>query len=331
MYDFLIDMLECPVCHGHLEWVITVSRSDRLEEAEARCAACGTTYPVRQGIGLFLTPDYPRDDLWEQVGSGLENHLSQHPDIERLLLDTPLESLAPADQLFRSMVLEARGQYVEAQQAADLAWPGIYTPEYREGWQRQMEYVLERLSAFDGPVIDLASGRGYLVEQMLRRLALPVVVTDFSPRILRRNRQRLEQLGLYDRVSLLAFDARCTPFKDGAVQMLTSNLGMANIRDAAGAWRELRRIVGGTFLSISHFFPEDDPANGSTIRQHGLETTLFERLTLETAARVGWQVEIANVVEGQAQPTPVSSILDMGIDGLPVTETCLKWCTLVAC
>jgi uncharacterized protein YbaR (Trm112 family) len=331
MHTYLIDILECPVCRGELAWTVTEHRGNRIEMAEARCMACAATYPVREGIGLFLTPELPRNDLWEQVEGQLTQHLREHPKVERLLMDVPLDILAPADQFFRALVLEERGKYAEAKAAHDLANVGLYTPEYLACYNRQFSYVLERLSASDGPIVDLASGRCYLVEELARRLGRPIVATDFSPRVLRRDRRWLESLGLYDRVSLLAFDARRTPFKDGAVKTLTTNLGLPNIKEPGNLLQELRRIVAGTFLAISAFYPEDDEANTAVIRKAGLSTLLFRRSALEHFAAAGWQVEVANVCAGKARPTPIGVVLEgAGIDAFPVAETVLEWCVLVA-
>lgn len=333
MHDYLIEMLECPACHGELAWIIAERHADRVETAEARCAVCDAVYPVREGIGLFLTPDLPREDLWEQVDSQLIQHLREHPEVERQLMDVPLETLAPADQLFRGMILEERGEYAEAKAAEDWANAGLYTPEYLTGWDSQVNYVLECLSASDGPIIDLASGRCYLVEQLARRLDQPIVATDFSPRVLRRDRQWLESLGLglYDRVSLLAFDARRTPFKDGAVGALTTNVGLPNIEQPGDLLQELRRVVAGTFLAIHHFYPEDDEANATAIREVGLAALLFRRSALECFAEAGWQVEVANECAVKARPTPTGVVLEgVGVDAFPVAETALEWCVLVA-
>ena len=86
----------CPACQGALEWRIFEQDGDRIEAAEAHCRGCSATYPVRDGIGLFLTPDLPRNDLWEQVESGVLGYLREHPEVERQLMDGPAEALAPA-------------------------------------------------------------------------------------------------------------------------------------------------------------------------------------------------------------------------------------------
>ncbi len=331
MHTYLIEMLECPACHGALNWSITEQDENRIETAEACCDACTVIYPIRDGIGLFLTPELRRNDLWEEVDSGLIQHLREHPELEHQLMDVPLDTLAPADQSFRALVLEERGKYMEAQIAAASAHKGLYTPEYINCQEKQLDYVVDWLSTIEGPIVDLASGIGYLVEKLARKLKNPIVATDFSPRVLRRDREWLKSFGLYDHVSLLAFDARCTPFKDGAVATLTTNLGLPNIEEPGNLLKELRRIVASTFLAISFFFPEEDETNAKVIHEANLDPLLYRRTALEHFLAAGWNVEVKNSCVGEAHPTPPSVLLDGAtIDGLPVADTNLEWCVLFA-
>lgn len=331
MHQFLLDMLQCPTCQDALQWRILEQAGDRVETAEALCQRCSTTYPVREGIGIFLTPDLPRNDLWQQVDSGLIQYLRQHPRIERQLMESPLDALGPADQFFRALVLEERGSYIAAQAVEDLANKKLYTQAYTDCKNSQMDFVIRWLSETIGPIVDLASGRGYLIARLVRDLDRHVVATDFSPAVLRRDRQRFKELGIYDRVSLLAFDARRTPFKDGAVALLTTHLGLPNMEDPGDLLDELRRIVKGVFLAVSHFFPEEDESNGNVIREAGLGKMLYRRAALEQFTAAGWQVEVKNACVGEARPTPAGVVLEgVRIDGLPVAETALEWCVLVA-
>lgn len=330
MQKYLVDMLCCPVCQGTLQWVVTEQNSDRLETAEARCTGCEAAYPVREGIGLFLTPDLPRNDLWEQVDRGLIRYLQANPEREKQLLDSPIASLNPADQLFRAFALEEKGAFAAAHQAQTIAFRGLYTPEYMECWQRQADYVLTQLAQTTGSIVDLASGRGYLVERITRELDRLVVASDFSPRVLRRNRQHLQHQGLYEKVSLLAFDARRTPFKDGAVTTMTTNLGLPNIEEPGSLLQELRRVVSDQFLAISYFFPPDDVTNGMIIREAHLDTVLYEGNLMTAFAAANWSVSLKNQCRGQANPTPKGEILPARPDGLPAATTELMWSVLVA-
>ena len=355
MLNFVMDMLQCPQCRGTLRWHIAKQSRERILEAVAACNVCPSTYPVREGIALFLTPELPRDDLWEQAESGLMQHIRAHPEVERRLMDVPLESLGPADQFFRALVLEERGEYAQAKRAAELAHSQLYTPEYLACLFNQRQYVVTHVAGSLEPIVDLASGRGDLVEALVRagageRIGVgmrsrigsiwskrwqaynsPVIASDFSPRVLRRDRRWLEFFGLYDRVSLLAFDARRTPFKDGAISTMTTNLGLPNIDQPEVLLPELRRIVSGRLLAISHFYPEDDSPNTVAIRAAGRSTMLFQREAVAAFAVSGWQAILDNICKGPAHPTPVGKVLEgAGIDGLPVADTILEWGVLVA-
>ncbi len=331
MQKYLIDMLTCPACHGELEWTIIDQTRERVEEAEARCTSCSKSYPIREGIGMFLADELQRKDLWEQVDSGLMKYLRSNPKQHEQLMTLPLENLSPADRFFRGMMLEELGKFPEAKEAHDTAMQGLYTREYLNCFQKQIDYVVNELSSGDDAIVDLASGRCYLVEQLAAKLNRPIVATDFSVRVLKQDRKRLEFEGLYKQVSLLAFDARRTPFKDGAIETLITNLGLPNIEDPGALLKDLRRIVRGSFLAITHFFPEDDQANAKEIRKLKLETFMYRRTALEHFASANWQAETQNTCTGKALPTPSSVIIEgLRNDALPVSETELEWCTLVA-
>ena len=331
MQEFLIEMLECPSCHGELNWKIIQHQGDRIEEAEVNCKKCGDTYPVKEGIGLFLTPDLPRNDLWEQLDSQLIQYLRENPQIESKLMDAPLNTLNPADQFFRAQILEEREEFAQAKAITNLAYSELYAPEYLKCYNAQINYLIAQLSIFGGPIIDLASGRGDLAELLVRKLKQPIVFTDFSPQILRRNRRWLEFFGLYERVSLLAFDARLSPFKDGMIKMMTTNLGLINIEEPENLLIELRRVVSGKFFAISHFYQVDDEINAEAIKKVGLDQFLFRKPALNSFCRAGWQVKIENMMIGKACPTPKGEVIEgAGIDAFPVTETKLEWGVLVA-
>ena len=110
-------------------------------------------------------------------------------------------------------MLEERGAYAEALEAREAAWPHLYTAGYRACSRSQVDFVLQRVAGSGEPVIDVASGQGHLVERLARHTQRPVVATDFSPRVLRRNRRWFQFLGLYDRLSLLAFDGPPYPVR----------------------------------------------------------------------------------------------------------------------
>jgi uncharacterized protein YbaR (Trm112 family) len=329
MQNYFIAMLECPWCHGNLDWKINEINGDRIEEAVIICKSCSTDYLVHEGIGVFLTPDLNRNDLWKKTESGLINLLKSNSGLEEKLMGCHLDTLNPTDQFFRALILEEQGNYFEAKKVEEIANNGIYSEAYLSCWTNQIEYVIDQLNNTSDPIIDIASGRGYLIEKMARRLSCPMVATDFSVDILRRDRHWLERADLYDQISLLAFDARRTPFKNNIISNMTTNLGLPNIEQPGSLLKELHRIVSGNLWAITHFFPEKDELNGKVIRDSGLEQLLYHQTALRQFTQAGWNVVAKNTCKGLAKPTPEGEVLEGArIDGLPVSDTVLEWCVL---
>lgn len=332
MHEFLLELLQCPSCRGDLSWTIIMRDSYRILEGLACCDSCGATYPVRDGIAIFLTPDLPREDLWESQGSYISRYLADHPEVEERLLDSPLESLAPADKFFRAMILEERGKFHEAEEAYCVADLEIYTAEYREGRELEFQFVLDKVSRLDGIILDLASGRGALAQAMLQELAgRDVIVTDFSPQVLRQDQRRFKWLGLDDHANFIAFDARKMPFKGNSLPIVTTNVGLQNIRDGIATLKELARVISGRFMAISLFGQEDDLATVEFLYKNGLADFGTRSKALNSFKKLGWNFSVQNAIRVRALPTPKSALIEgAGIDAIPLTETVLEWCTMVA-
>ena len=91
---------------------------------------------------------------------------------------------------------------------------------------------------------------------------------------------------------------------------------------------ELRRIVGGMFLTLTYFYPEGDETHRQVLDSSSL---LYRDSTLRQLDAAGWTVSVQKVCRGRAEPTPSGSVLEgFQIDGLPVAETVLEWCVLEA-
>jgi uncharacterized protein YbaR (Trm112 family) len=325
MLAYLIEALVCPACHAPLKWQIHERDGERIQQALATCMECQADYPLRDGIAIFLLPDLPRNDLWDQVESGLAQFLRANPEKEKQLMDSALESLNPADKFFRAMRLEELGEFERARSLYLVANAGLYTPEYQICHESQIHYLLDHLASSSAPLVDLASGRGELVEALLG-LGRPVAATDFSLRVLRRNRRWFAHFGLDDRLSLLAFDARCTPFRDRSLPCLTTNLGLPNVEQPGELLGELRRVVSGELLAISYFIDPEDAENLAFIQGNKL-SPLFSRAESQKRLLVaGWQIQFANPCNAPARPTPTSQILEgAGIDAIPAAPTTLQW------
>lgn len=326
MYSVLLDRLVCPSCHNSLRWQITDRDGEWIEEADAICPACGASYPTRGGIGAFLTPDLQRNDLWAAVESSISRHLRQNPELERRLLESRLDALNPADRFFRGYVLEERGHGQEADEAFAAALPALYTEDTRTASDAMADAVVSAIPEGSDPVVDIASGRGFLVERLAKALDRPIVATDFSPTVLRRTRDRFRRQGIDHRVSFLALDARRTPFADASLPTLTTYVGLENIGRPDGALTELRRVTDGTLYWVASLYEDGDP-NEPAIRE--LESTLSLRSEAESAvAAAGWTLTRIASARARVLPTPHGEIVDAGIDGIPVDETTVEWAAL---
>ncbi len=330
MQKYLVEILECPKCHGKLDWTITEQTTDRIEAGEACCQDCSCTYPVRDGIGVFLTTDLKRNDLWEQVDNGLGQFFKQNPELEKRLMDVPINTLGSVDQHYRGGVHLSRGETEKARVAFDIANKGLFSEETIQCINNRMDYLINEVSQSDSPIVDLASGACGLVIKMLKNLPNLIVVTDFSPGVLVKNRKRLMKQGLYDRVSLLAFDARQTPFATDSISLLTTHAGLNNIQNPGNLLEELYRIVNGKFIAISSFYPEDDQVNGAVIEEAGVADLCYKNKLLEHFGNAGWVVEVKNSCSIKTIPAPPGVVLKGArVDGLPVQEIHLEWCVLL--
>jgi hypothetical protein len=288
-------------------------------------------YEVCDGIGAFVAGS-DAADLWRAAESGLARYLAGNPDVERALVGSDIAALAPADLFFRAYVLEERGDVEGARKAEESALAALYGVEQRACHARQVDYIVREAQREPGPVVDVASGRARLVERLARDISSLVVATDVSPVALTRARRMLEVVGIPPgRVSFLALDARKTPFRDGAVGTLTSNVGLQNVQRPGQLLHELRRTTHSRLLAASELFPAGDTVNRRAAEEGGFAELLWRDTALAAFEASGWRVAVVNSCTAPALPTPASELIPSArIDAFPVAETTAEWCVLDA-
>jgi len=331
MWDQLQHRLVCPACHTALHWEVSEKTGARIQEGRASCQTCHSDYPVHRGIGVFLSPLVRPADLWEGANRDVAAFLKNEPERVRALMEEPIESLNPTDQFVRGLVLEERKDFRRAKVAIDLATRGMYAASYWSAWQSQIRFVKRQLSHCQGPVVDIASGTGILLEAVISGSTEEFVGTDISPRVLMRDALVLGSLGLDERLSLLAFDAKQTPFADQSVPTLVTNVGFANIENPDALLSELRRIVADRLLAITLFYPEEEGANTEEIRRLKLDPLMFRSHALAQFEEAGFNVKVLNSQRARAEPTPRGQIMtEVQPDRLPAVGTDVELCTVVA-
>jgi malonyl-CoA O-methyltransferase len=118
--------------------------------------------------------------------------------------------------------------------------------------------LLSRLSLIritPGVVVDLGSGTGLGTRSLKDRYrAATVIAVDLAPGMLRETRRRSGWLRPLQRVCA---DAYRLPFRDGAVNLMFSNLMLQWCDDLDGALREIRRVLAPAgFFAFSTFGPD---------------------------------------------------------------------------
>jgi len=328
MHKHYIDMLVCPVCQNELEWHIKEENEDRIINANISCSSCHEEYEVRDEIAVFLTNQLARNDLWEQGESGLEKYFKEEPEIYEKLMNTPEEELNGTDYWYKASYFEMKRDFSTSSKMYEQAFKKIYTQEYIDGWDSQMDFIIKNIKDNE-PVVDIASGKGYLVERLLRQTENYIVATDFSPTILLRNKEYYKYKDLYNKLSLIAFDARKTPFRDNSISTMTSNMGLQNIEQAGEVINEMNRITKKTFMPVMFFIDKEDKVHMDLMNTVGNVAYATRENALETFKRAAWHVEIFNSFMANIKPTPKGEILEgAGIDGFPIEDTTIEYCVI---
>jgi demethylmenaquinone methyltransferase/2-methoxy-6-polyprenyl-1,4-benzoquinol methylase len=115
-------------------------------------------------------------------------------------------------------------------------------------WRR---FLVSRLPADHGRVLDVATGTG-LVAELLRRRGFRVTGLDQSPEMLALARRRFGS-----HVELVEASAEAVPFPDAAFDHVTFTYLLRYVDDPAATLRELARVVrpGGTVASLEFGVP----------------------------------------------------------------------------
>jgi ubiquinone/menaquinone biosynthesis C-methylase UbiE len=188
-----------------------------------------------------------------------------------------------------------------------------------------------------GTLVEVAAGTGAVTHTLRQTLPseVRIVATDLNEGMLRVNSQRASGPS----VSFQQADAQRLPFEDGSANAVVCQFGMMFVPDKVAAYGEARRVLapGGRLLfnvwdSLTHnevsqmvmravaaLFPHDPPAffertpfahfDAAQLRAD-LKSAGFERIEIETVAKVSQAPSAEHVAIGMCQGTPLRSEIE---------------------
>ena len=123
-------------------------------------------------------------DAWAENQSGLSQFFREQPEVVRALDEADNMSLNGADLACKSALYKERGLLREAAELFRLAWRKCYPADYVREFESHLDFIAKELAGCPGRVVDIASGRGMLVERLLCGLNTKVTATDVSESVL---------------------------------------------------------------------------------------------------------------------------------------------------
>jgi demethylmenaquinone methyltransferase/2-methoxy-6-polyprenyl-1,4-benzoquinol methylase len=126
-------------------------------------------------------------------------------------------------------------------------------------WRRKAVGVLE--TERPARILDVATGTADLAVEAMRLDPKKVVGVDLSEEMLRRGREKVERLGLSDRIILQRGDAEKLPFSDNQFHAALVAFGVRNFQDLDKGLAEIRRVLrpGGMLVVLEFSKPRAFP------------------------------------------------------------------------
>ena len=126
-------------------------------------------------------------------------------------------------------------------------------------WRRKAVAMLE--AEQPERILDVATGTADLALEAMRLDPKKVVGVDISEEMLRRGREKIERLGLSDRIVLQRGDAEKLPFSDNQFHAALVAFGVRNFQNLDKGLAEIRRVLrpGGALVVLEFSKPRAFP------------------------------------------------------------------------
>ena len=173
----------------------------------------------------------------------------------------------------------------------------VLNKETREAMDKQLEVVREKIQAMSGTVMDLATGGGGMLQNIIDfgSPELEIICTDIN--VMELMTTRVRRNGARKNISYVATDGRYLAIKDGSVDYITSFAGFGNIPEADKMTKELYRVLkpGGKIM-IQDSFIEKGTKSYELACSVGVERGLIEEYILHDLEEAGFKNVKATVV-----------------------------------
>lgn len=133
----------------------------------------------------------------------------------------------------------------------------------KEQQQKHIDSIVKEVVKLEnGCVLDIASGRGMLLTQLVKKVKknVSLIATDLSFDILMYDRIKMKKLNPNAHINYIACDATAMPLEEGSVDMTVSFYGVANMVGIVEAGiKEAARVTNknGKFLNAYLVIKED--------------------------------------------------------------------------
>lgn len=120
-------------------------------------------------------------------------------------------------------------------------------------WRKRVVRIVRKLGAKH--IMDMATGTGDLAIAMAKKIeGTTIYGADFSSEMLAVAKQKIEHLGLSERISLTECNAENIPLEDEAVDLATVAFGVRNFEHQREALTEIKRTIRkGGYLVVLEF------------------------------------------------------------------------------
>lgn len=317
----LMKKLFCPMCRSDLEWNIEEKNRHQLIKGRARCVKCGAVYPVEDSMAVFLPPKCQDMRIWER-GERVSRARMEQSCLSGQSANA--EQDMSSEQILKKI---SQVEDINTEISVDLYEKYMNTIGMRNTFAILNELCKQCVEQIEeeGIVLDFASGKCILAEEIINARKFELVISDINPIILNKSKNNLQKKGCLEQVSFIVCDIKKSPFQDKSIRTITTLLGLQNIIPCKGVLEEIGRIAD-KFLCISAFTAESIEANLQELCRYGIEEVWEKEKLEKKISQLGWYSREVYSVQDIAKAIKTEDVMTRyAVMKFPVTDTMMEY------